>query len=119
MDYSPIRQQFYDFVTGLIKLITDTNLWWIVSPFVIMGTIIWFIRWSAATAKGERMDNLGADVEDSIVQTRTMMSPGYSQLRQQGFDTRQISHLRRQQSGNQVYSRETQDRMSRRRLRIK
>ena len=117
--YQPIRQQFYDFITGLIGLITTAHMWWIVGPFTIMGVIIWFIRWSVSVSKGERMDNLGLDVEDSIVQTQTMMSSGYAELRRQGFDTRQIAHLRRQRAGNQIYSTQSQSGMSRRRLRIK
>lgn len=117
--YEPMRVQFYDFVTGLINIVTRSNLWWIVSPFVIMGIVLWVIRWAVASAKGERLDNLGLDVEDSIVQTRTMASPGYYELRRQGFSTREIAHLRRQQPGNAVYSRSTQRQLSHRRLRIK
>lgn len=111
--YQPIRQQFYEFVSGLIALVTDSNLWWIAGPFVLMGVVLWFIRWVRATARGERMEDLSLDIEDSIVQGQTMMSPGYSQLRQQGFSTDEIVHLRRQQAGSPVR------RMSNRRSRIK
>lgn len=97
--YQQNREAFYTLVEGLLGMLTDGNLWIIVGPFVTMGMILFFIRWSAAKAKGERLDNLGLDIEDSIVQTQTIVSPGYSSLRQQGLTTREIARLRRQQPG--------------------
>jgi hypothetical protein len=114
------RVAMYDFVAGLIAIVTASNgLWWIVGPFVIMGLILWFIRWARATAKGERMDDIRLDAEDSYVRGQTMMSQGYYDLHRQGYDARQIAYLRNQQPGAPLPSRETLRRVSGRRQRIR
>lgn len=73
--YDPMRQQFYDLVMGLITMLTNGGLWSIVGPFVIMGLVVYFIRWSRAKATGERLDTLVDEVQTSVRRTQTAIRP--------------------------------------------
>lgn len=64
------QQQMYEFVSGLIRLVTDTSgLWFIAGPFVVMGVILRIIIWAVRSAKGESL----ADMQSE----RTELDAGY------------------------------------------
>lgn len=109
----------YALVKWLIDHIFTSRVGEIALPFVLVTLILRFFVWIKAIGKRERMDDMQSELEDSVVQTQTVFSPGYSELRQQGFSNRDIAHQRRQQPGTQVESREAQQRRSRQRLRMK
>lgn len=101
-------------VQFLIDNLLTSNIGAIATPFFTIFLLLRFILWVRATSKGENMADMRAEFEDSMVQAQTITSPGYAELQRQGFSTREIAQLRRQRAGSQV-SRESQQRMSRRR----
>lgn len=103
-------------VQFLIDNLLTSKIGAIATPFFTIFLLLRFILWVRATSKGENMADMRAEFEDSMVQAQTVTSPGYAELQRQGFSTREIAHLRRQRAGSQVPSRESQQRMSRRRL---
>jgi ABC-type transport system involved in cytochrome bd biosynthesis fused ATPase/permease subunit len=103
-------------VKYLIDSLLTSNIGFIAVPFLTIFLLLRFILWVRATSKGENMADMRAEFEDSMAQTQTVMSNGYAELRSQGFSTREIAHLRRQRAGGNLPSRESQQRMIRRRL---
>lgn len=60
------RQAMYDFVTGLVTILTSSGgLWLIIGPFLLMIAVIRFVRWAFNRARG------GPDYE--------ALNEGYSQ----------------------------------------
>ncbi|MBX0326968.1 hypothetical protein K2Z83_04635 [Oscillochloris sp. ZM17-4] len=121
---SATQGAIYALVKWLIDNTLSSHVGQIAVPFVIILLLLRFFVWTKATAKGERMDSMQAEMEslrsdreDAIVQYQTIRSSGYRELRDQGFSTREIAILRRQRAGRALPSREAQQRN--RRLRIK
>ncbi len=61
------RQQMYEFVIGVISLVTDPNgMWMIAGPFVTLGIILIIIRISRGAATGQSMERFADDYDDTI-----------------------------------------------------
>ena len=58
------QQQMYEFMTGIINLVTHPNgLWRLAGPFLLMLTILRVILWSRGAASGERETELLGDAD--------------------------------------------------------
>ena len=71
------QQQMYDFVTGIINLVTNADgLWKVVGPFVLMVAILRIILWARGSAKGTTETELMGEADrlrsDYIVRSREL-----------------------------------------------
>jgi len=65
-----MQQQMYDFVTTLINM-----LWLlapIVGPFVLIRTIVRFIKWANASARGENLEDMDSDYNQEYERLQRM-----------------------------------------------
>jgi hypothetical protein len=60
------QQQMYDFVAGIIAIVTNSDgMWKIVGPFVLLGMVLFVVRWGRSSATGERMESLAQDYRET------------------------------------------------------
>lgn len=96
------RIAFYQFVEGLINLVTNSNgLWRIVGPFVMMLTVVKVIRWAWTTARKEKdYDEMAETWRDSREALGRANRYGeYRQLQRMGFSRKEIIRAQNQRAG--------------------
>jgi hypothetical protein len=90
---TPNQQAMFDFVTGLLSMVTSPVVWAWVKPFLVLGVIIRTLKWLLSTVRGRTLPNdmteIDSTLADIYVRSRKR-DTGVQALRAEGLSNIEI-----------------------------